>query len=259
MASSGTTLDNRGISGVMPAFNEQAGIERSVRQLAVVLKALTEDYEVVVTDDGSSDRTGAILETLQATEPELHLRVVTHACNEGYGAALASGINAARKDLIFFTDGDRQFDVRELAAFLLELNEQTDLVIGYRRRRADPRLRLLNAWGWKVLVNGLFGYTARDVDCALKLFHRRVWDALSVRARGATFSAEFLIKARRLHFRVKELPVTHFPRTVGSPTGARPAVIARAFYELFLLRLNLNRELAQDVRTHSFQTRLLLR
>src|SRR5437763_10277063 len=101
-----------------------------------------------------------------------------------------------------------------------------------RARRADPPMRLLNAWGWKQLVNGLFGYTARDVDCAFKLFRRAVWQSVSVHARGATFSAELLIKARRLGFAVKELPVSHFPRTAGSPTGARLDVIARAFREL---------------------------
>jgi hypothetical protein len=110
---------------------------------------------------------------------------------------------------------------------------------------------LFNAWGWKQIVNGLFGYTARDVDCAFKLFRRDVWQSLTVRARGATFSAEFLIKARRLGFRVKELPVSHFPRTAGSPTGARPAVIVRAFKELFQLRLNLDQELARDPRVHA--------
>jgi hypothetical protein len=102
--------------------------------------------------------------------------------------------------------------------------------------------------GWKLLVNGLFGYTARDVDCAFKLFRRRVWESMSVYARGATFSAEFLIKARRLGFRVKELPVNHLPRTAGSPTGARLDVIARAFWELYRLWRNLDRELEHDPR-----------
>src|SRR5919202_1187629 len=87
-----------------------------------------------------------------------------------------------------------------------------DMVIGWRRRRAAPPLRLLNAFGWKLLVNGLFGYTARDVDCAFKLFRRAVWERLTVHSRGATFSAELLIKARRLRFRIKERPVRHFPR-----------------------------------------------
>src|SRR5215210_459824 len=208
------------ISVVLPAYNEEAIIERTVRHVAEVLRGLADDFEIIVTNDGSHDRTGAILAELQRQAPELSLRVVTHEHNRGY--------DAATKELIFLTDGDKQFDVAELAGFLPELDDGTDLVIGWRRNRADPPLRLLNAWGWKLLVNGLFGYTARDVDCAFKLFRRRVWESFTVHARGATFSAELLVKARRLGFRVEERPVSHFPRTAGSPTGARPAVIMRA-------------------------------
>jgi glycosyltransferase involved in cell wall biosynthesis len=236
------------ISAVLPAFNEEAIIERTVRHVAGVLSGLTTDYEVIVTNDGSRDRTGEVLAALAAAEPGLNLRVVTHPVNRGYGAALASGFDAARKELIFLTDGDKQFDVTELGEFLPEMNAQTDLVVGWRRKRADPPMRKLNALGWKMLVNALFGYTARDVDCAFKLFRRRVWESMTVHARGATFSAEFLIKARRLGFRVTELPVSHFPRTAGSPTGARPDVIVRAFVELFRLWRNLDRELHADPR-----------
>src|ERR687885_1390987 len=165
------------LSIVLPAYNEEAVIARTVEGVDEVARRL----------------------------------VGTHPRNRGYGSALATGFSAATKELVFLTDGDKQFDVAELAGFLPELDAETDLVIGWRRRRADPPLRLLNAWGWKQLVNGLFGYTARDVDCAFKLFRRRVWQDLTVRARGATFSAEFLIKARRLGFHVEELPVRHFP------------------------------------------------
>jgi glycosyltransferase involved in cell wall biosynthesis len=236
------------ISAVLPAYNEQAIIERTVRHVAGVLIELADDFEIIVSNDGSRDRTGAILADLARSEPELRLRVVTHERNCGYGAALATGFDAACKDLIFLTDGDKQFDVSELAGFLPAMDAQTDLVIGWRKHRADPLMRLLNAWGWKTLVNMLFGYTARDVDCAFKLFRREVWESLTVHARGATFSAEFLVKARRLGFRVKELPVSHYPRTAGSPTGARLSVIVRAFVELFHLWRNLERELAEDPR-----------
>lgn len=239
------------ISAVLPAYNEEAIIANTVRHVADVLRGLTPEFEIIVTDDGSRDRTGEILERLAREEPDLHLRVVSHAVNQGYGAALASGFDAARKELIFMTDGDKQFDVAELGGLLPDLDEGTDLVIGWRRKRADPPMRLLNAWGWKVLVNGLFGYTARDVDCAFKLFRRRVWESLTVNARGATFSAEFLVKARRLGYRVKERPVSHFPRTAGSPTGAKPAVIARAFKELFALWRNMERQLAEDPRAQA--------
>ncbi|HLH25994.1 MAG TPA: glycosyltransferase family 2 protein [Chloroflexota bacterium] len=230
------------LSVVLPAYNEEAVIESSVRHVAEALRGLVDDYEIIVVDDGSRDRTRAILAALQAREPDTRLRVVTHERNQGYGAALASGFSAARKELIFFTDGDGQFDVAELSGFLAAMNEGTDLVIGWRARRADPPLRRLNAWGWKLLVHGLFGYTARDVDCAFKLFRRTVWESVTVRARGATFSAEFLVKARRLGFHVEELPVSHFPRAAGSATGASLSVIVRAFVELIELRRTLPRE-----------------
>jgi glycosyltransferase involved in cell wall biosynthesis len=236
------------ISAILPAYNEEAVIERSVRHVAEVLRTLTDDFEIVVTNDGSKDRTGDILRRLAAFDKRLNLKVVTHERNKGYGAALASGFDAASKDLIFFTDGDKQFDVAELADFLPAMDGQTDMVIGWRKHRADRPMRLLNAWGWKQLVNALFGYTAKDIDCAFKLFRRQVWESLTVNARGATFSAEFLIKARALNFAILELPVTHLPRTAGKATGAKPSVIAKAFVELIQLRANLNHELASDPR-----------
>lgn len=230
------------ISAVLPAYNEEAAIAAGVRGLASVLRDLVDDaFEVIVTDDGSRDRTPLILAGLQASAPELHLRVVTHPRNRGYGAALASGFDAARGELIFFTDGDRQFDVRELRGFLDQMDDDTDLVIGWRKHRADPPMRLLNGFGWKLLVSAMFGYTARDIDCAFKLFRRSIWRSVLVQARGATFSAELLIKARRLDCHIKELPVTHLPRTAGSPTGARLDVIARAVVDLVRLRLQLER------------------
>ena len=240
------------ISAVLPAYNEEVLIEQTVLQVEEVLRDLTDDFEIIVINDGSRDRTGAVLAALQERRPDVPLRVVTHPRNRGYGAALASGFDLAGKELIFFTDGDQQFDVEELRLLLPEMDEMdepTNLVIGWRRHRADPPLRLLNAWLWKQLINGLFGYTARDVDCAFKLFRRRVWESVKVRSHGATFSAEFLIKARRRGFRVKEVSVTHLLRTAGSPTGAKPRVIARALAELFRLWRNLDRELAEDARS----------
>jgi glycosyltransferase involved in cell wall biosynthesis len=239
------------ISAVLPAYNEEAVIAETVRYAAQTLRGLTDDFEVVVTDDGSHDRTGEILAKLADAEPSLNLQIVTHRRNEGYGAALASGFDAARNDLIFLADADGQFDIAELADLVSEMDDGTDLVIGWRRHRADPPMRLFNAWGWKILVNVLFGYTARDVDCAFKLFRRQVWEHITVRSRGATFSAELLIKARRLGFMVKEKPVTHRPRRTGSATGAKPSVIVRALKELAQLRLHLDQDLAADPRRHA--------
>ncbi|MCC7369513.1 MAG: glycosyltransferase family 2 protein [Chloroflexi bacterium] len=234
------------ISVVLPAYNEAGIVEQTVLDVDVVLRALTDDYEIIVVDDGSRDDTRVVLMELIEAAPEIPLRAVVHERNQGYGAALASGFDAATKELIFMTDADGQFDVVELGRFLPALDPSIDMVIGWREQRADPPMRLLNAFGWKLLVNGLFGYTARDVDCAFKLFRRRVWQGVTVHARGATFSAELLIKARRLGFQMRELPVRHLPRTVGSATGARPDVILRAFRELFQLWRHLDDELADD-------------
>jgi glycosyltransferase involved in cell wall biosynthesis len=224
------------ISAVLPAYNEEALIGATAAAMAAVLAELVDDYEVIVVNDGSRDRTRAVVEALSATNPRI--RCVSHPVNRGYGAALKTGFSAATKELIFMTDGDKQFDVRELSRFLPEI-EHADLVIGYRNPRRDPRVRLAYAWGWKWLINLLFGYTARDVDCAFKLFRSEVWRSVDVHSGGATFSAEFLIKARRRGFRVVELPVSHLPRTAGRPTGGNPRVILRAFRDVFWLRLNL--------------------
>ncbi|HEX5414469.1 MAG TPA: glycosyltransferase family 2 protein, partial [Chloroflexota bacterium] len=231
------------ISAVLPAYNEEEIIEESVLRVAAVLEALTDSYEIVVVNDGSGDRTGAVLSRIQLERPSAHLRVVTHARNQGYGAALASGFDAARGDIVFMTDGDKQFDVAELVHLLPALDDETDLVIGWRRHRADPPVRLLNAWLWKQLINLLFGYTARDVDCAFKLFRRAVWQKITVESRGATFSTEFLIKARRRGFRVAERPVTHYPRETGPSTGAKSPITFQALRDMIYLRRSVNRQL----------------
>jgi glycosyltransferase involved in cell wall biosynthesis len=171
-------------------------MERTVCRVATVLGNLTQTFEVIVTDDGSTDGTSEILARLLSDAPELCLKVISHGLNKGYGAAVASGFDAASYDLLFLMDSDQQFDISELTIMLDAMDDDVDLAIGWRANRADPWLRLLNAWGWKLLVNGLFGYVARDVDCAFKLLRRRVWDELAVRSRGATFSAELLVRAR---------------------------------------------------------------
>ena len=228
------------ISAVLPAYNEEKIIAATATSMAATLADLTDDYEVVVVNDGSHDATRQIVEALSAQNPRI--RCVSHPVNRGYGAALATGFTAATKELIFMTDGDKQFDAREVVDFLPHVTE-ADLVIGYRSPRMDPFMRRLNASGWNLLVRLLFGYVARDVDCAFKLFRRSVWQSLQVEATGATFSAEFLIKARRRGYRIKEMRATHFPRTAGRATGAKLSVILRAFRELIRLRLTLSRSM----------------
>lgn len=231
------------ISAVLPAYNEEANITRTARAVAEVLEGLGVDYEVIVVDDGSKDHTAEVAQALSKQNPRV--RLVQHGVNQGYGSALATGFAAATKELVFMTDGDAQFDVSELAK-LLPLMDDADLAMGYRAPRKDPLIRRLNAFGWNLLGTTLFGYTARDVDCAFKLFRRSILDDICVQSRGATYTLEFLVRLKRKGYRIKEIPVKHLPRTAGAQTGARPDVIMRAFRELFEFRRCLNEEEQQQ-------------
>jgi glycosyltransferase involved in cell wall biosynthesis len=220
------------LSAFFPAYNEEQNVPVMVERLTAVLPRVADDYEIIVVDDGSTDRTGAVADELAARDP--HVRVVHHPVNRGYGGALQSGFASSRKAYVFFTDGDGQFDVGEIER-LLPFVPEYDVVVGYRLDRVEGGLRKLNAAAWNGLVHGLFHIPVRDVDCAFKLFKREVFDVVRVEAEGAMISTELLARAVHAGFRVHEVGVHHYERKHGKPTGANPLVIARAFFELFKL------------------------
>ena len=225
---------------MMPAFNEAENIAEMIQDVVGAIAPLTSDYEIIVVDDGSQDKTATVVEAIQKQLPQLHL--VQHEQNMGYGTAVFNGLKNATKELVFFTDSDRQFDLAEIKKLIDEI-DQADLVVGHRSPRRDPLMRRLNGKGWSLLVTLLFGYTARDIDCAFKLMHRDVIDYLrdEITSGGATFSAEFLVRAKRAGFKIKEVPILgHRPRVAGSPTGAKLSVILRAFRELIQFRFSLD-------------------
>ena len=226
------------ISLVMPAHNEAENIEPVVTEAVPALAAVSNDFEIIVVDDGSKDDTAGVTRRLMETEP--HLRLVQHPVNKGFGAAVLTGFTSATKDWILYTDADRQFVLAELAS-LIPYTDKADLIAGYRAPRRDPFLRVLYGKGWSMLCTLFFGYTVRDVDCGFKLLRRKIIDQLAdkIGSRGATFSIEWLVRAKRAGYRFVELPVTHRPRVAGSQSGARLSVITRAFRELFRLRLQL--------------------
>ncbi len=228
------------LSVVLPAHNEESNIAPMVESVLSVLNPVTSDLEVIVVDDGSRDQTAARVQTLAAHHP--NVRLVQHPKNLGYGAALFSGLMAAKKEWVFMTDSDRQFDLNDIHKLLPHIAD-ADLIIGYRAPRRDPFHRLLYGWGWNTLVTLLFGATARDVDCAFKLFKRDILNHITILSRGATFSAEFLVRAKRAGYIFYQVPVSHHPRIAGKPTGARLDVIVRAFRELVRVRLALWRGL----------------
>jgi glycosyltransferase involved in cell wall biosynthesis len=231
-------LTRHGISVVLPAYNEEAVIAETVAHCVAVLSQFAPDYEIIVVDDGSRDRTGAIADTLAAQNPRV--RVVHNRPNRGYGGALIAGFGAATKPLTFFMDADGQFDLRDLA-LLLPLREAGHrAVLGYRKHRQDAFPRLVNAWGWNVLVSLLFGLRVRDVDCAFKLYDTALLRACDVRSEGAMVNTELLVKLSKLGVPFVQVPVRHLPRKHGSATGAQLRVIVHAFGELLRLRIRLH-------------------
>ncbi|MGA2679816.1 MAG: glycosyltransferase family 2 protein [Sedimentisphaerales bacterium] len=220
------------ISVFFPCYNEQDNVEQTTQRAMEVLEGLKADYEIILVNDGSADQTGARADAIAAGNNRV--RVVHHPQNMGYGAALQSGIRAAKKELIFFTDGDGQFDIGEIK-LLLPLIAQNDIVCGYRLDRKDPFVRKLNGWMWTRLVNLLFGMNIRDIDCAFKLFRAEIFEDMRMSSEGALISAEILARATRRGFRIAEVGVHHYPRKAGKQTGAKLTVILRAFKELFKL------------------------
>jgi glycosyltransferase involved in cell wall biosynthesis len=228
------------LSYFFPAHNEEANLEALVEEALGALPAIAERFEIIAVDDGSRDATPAIADRLAAASPGV-VRAVHHPTNLGYGAALRSGLRAARYDLVCFTDGDRQFRVADLGVLTERLlrPDAPDVVVGYRLRRADPPIRTIYARLYKLANRVWFGLRVRDVDCACKLFRRSVLDGVRVESGGAFFSAELLIKLRAAGRSVVEVGVPHYPRTAGSPTGAKPSVIWRAVKDFWGLRLRM--------------------
>jgi glycosyltransferase involved in cell wall biosynthesis len=228
------------LSYFFPAHNEEANVRELVAEALATLPMLAEAFEIIVVNDGSRDATGAIADELTAANPGV-VRAVHHPTNLGYGAALLSGFRAARHDLVAFTDGDRQFRIADLGRLTVRLAEadHPDAVVGYRIKRADPLIRTIYARLYRFANRVWFRLKVRDVDCACKLFRREALEGLRVESGGAFFSAELLIKLRAAGRSVAEVGVPHYPRTAGSPTGAKPSVVFRAVKDFWLLRLRM--------------------
>ena len=227
------------VSVVMPAFNEAATIETTLREAAAALDRLAERWEVVVVDDGSTDRTALRVRALADAEPRIVL--IRHPRNRGYGVALHTAITSARMEWVLFTDGDGQFDVGELGS-LLPRTIDADVICGYRGDRQDPVLRRWAGSAWNLLLRRAFHLPVRDVDCAFKLIRASAIQGVHLRCHGAAASAELLLRLRDRGARIIETPVTHRPRTAGRATGLRVSVVARAVVEVAALPWILHRQ-----------------
>ena len=235
------------LSIVIPAYNEEANVVGAVEEISRVAQTLQMDYEIILVNDGSRDRTGEVAQTdLVPRIP--NFRLVEHFPNRGYGGALKAGFDAATKDLIAFIPADRQFKFSEITLMLDKLRPDIALVSGWRIRRQDNLVRRLNGMGWNMVVAILFGRLIHDIDCGFKLFRREMLSHIYLESNGAMIDTEMLAEAKARGYKLAEVPVTHLPRTAGSPTGANLKVIFRAFRDLYRFRLRLWRELRDEKR-----------
>ena len=232
------------LSIVIPAYNEEANVAEAVRRVSRTAQNLGMDYEIIVVNDGSRDRTGDVVREMMPSTPSV--RLVEHFPNRGYGGALKAGFAASTKDLIAFLPADNQFDFSEIRLLLDKLAPDVVLVSGQRVDRKDHAVRKLNAFGWNLVVRLTFGYLIKDIDCGFKVFRRWVLDRIHVESNGAMIDTEMLAEMRARGYRIAEAPVSHLPRTAGSPTGANLKVVLRAFRDLFRFRLRLWRELREE-------------
>lgn len=221
------------LSIVFPCYNEGEIIAATVHDAYTWMTKAAVKGEIVVVNDGSADDSGAILAALKKEIPTLV--VVTHPHNRGYGAAIHTGCDAATMDLIAFVDSDGQFHVSELEKFF-PFFPAVDVVSGIRLKRADAFVRWLNSNLFRLFINVTLGLRMKDLDCGMKAFKREIWKKIvPVYATGAFFDAELFFNTKKAGLKLAEVPVHHYPRTSGHPTGARLKVIVKAFRDWFRL------------------------
>jgi glycosyltransferase involved in cell wall biosynthesis len=202
-----------GLSVFFPAYNDSGTIASMVIRAVKAASEVTSDFEVIVVNDGSADGTAEIVDELARTYPRV--RAVHHPKNRGYGGALQTGFRAAAKELIFYTDGDAQYDPAELTALWDHMQADTDLVNGYKISRSDPLHRIVIGRLYHHIVSILFGLTVRDVDCDFRLMRRRIFERINLEKTSGVICLEMMKKITDGGFRIVEVPVHHYHRAFG--------------------------------------------
>jgi glycosyltransferase involved in cell wall biosynthesis len=202
-----------GLSIFFPAYNDSGTIASLVITALRTARTLTPDHEVIVVNDGSKDGTAEILAELASIYPQV--RIVTHETNRGYGGALRSGFASATRELIFYTDGDAQYDPAEMAALWRRFDDSVDLVNGYKISRSDPLHRIVIGRIYHHMVKLLFGLTVRDVDCDFRMMRRSIFDTVHLEKNSGVICLEMMKKITDGGFRIAEVPVHHYHRAYG--------------------------------------------
>jgi glycosyltransferase involved in cell wall biosynthesis len=232
------------ITAFFPCYNDERTIAGMVLAAGDTLRSLTDDFEVIVINDGSQDGSAAVLTELQASCP--YLRVVTHETNRGYGGALRSGFTAATKELVFYTDGDAQYDPGELEELYAQLSADVDVVQGWKIQRHDAFHRRVIGRVYHHFVRGVFDLHVRDVDCDFRLIRRRVLESFPLTSDSGSITVELMARIEREGFTIREVGVNHYPRPYGSSQFFGFRRIAQTFWQLAGVWLQLHARAEQQ-------------
>jgi len=222
-----------GLSVFFPAYNDSGTIASMVIRTVKTASELTQDFEIIVVDDGSADGTAEIADELARTYPQV--RAVHHPINRDYGAALQTGFRSATKEFIFYTDGDAQYDPAELKSLWRHMTPEADLVNGYKISRADPLHRILIGRVYHHIVSLLFGLRLRDVDCDFRLMRRTIFERINLEKTSGIICVEMMKKIQDAGFRVVEVPVHHYHRAFGKSEFFNFRRLLRTGRDLLLL------------------------
>jgi len=222
------------LSVFFPAYNDAESLPDLLERTFQVVPRLTVEYEVLVVNDGSTDGTASVLENLAARYAP-HLKIITHEMNRGYGAALRSGFAACSKDMVFYTDGDGQYDVREIEKLWTKMNPGVDLVNGYKLNRADGKTRAWIGHAYNWIVRHLFRIRIRDVDCDFRLIRRSVLQGIQLYSNSGSICVELIKKIQNVSGRFEEAGVHHYPRMHGRSQFFRLSSLLSTFWQLLLL------------------------
>ncbi len=204
------------ISIIMPAFNEEENIKKAVTDINSHIKTKFKKYEIIVVNNGSQDKTKSIVENL--IKNNKHVILINIKKNIGYGKGLRTGFENAKNNLIFYTDADNQFEIKELN-LLMPLIEKFDIVCGYRKDRQDPKMRIIIANVYNFIIRLLFNLKVKDIDCSFKIYRKEIFDKIKLQSDTGLIDAEILIKAKKAGYTISpQIAVTHYPRFLGRTT-----------------------------------------
>jgi glycosyltransferase involved in cell wall biosynthesis len=224
-------MRNESLSVFFPAYNDAPSLPELISKTFQTLETSVTDFEVIVVNDGSHDETAVVLAHLQHVYGE-RLRVITHDVNRGYGGALRSGFGAATKDLVFYTDGDGQYDVTELPNLLELMTPEVGLVNGYKLERNDPWHRIWIGSIYNQFARFLFRIQIRDIDCDFRLVRRSLVESIQLKSTSGTICVELVRKLELTGCRVAEVGVRHYPRLHGTSQFFRVRSLLTTFYQL---------------------------